>query len=379
MITLTGITWNNTRGYLPKVATAQRFSEMHPEIQVEWRKRPLEEFAHYPVDQLARQYDFIDLDHPSIGHAVAQESVLALEDVLPADFLEDQASNSVGLSHESYRDGDRHWALAIDAATPVSSCRRELLDARRLRIPETWEQLLELARTGAVIMPAVPVDCMMAHYMLCIALGEEPFQNENKVSSADTGHAALRMLKELVTACPPLCLGCNPIQIYQILSSSDQYVYCPFGFGYGHFSRDGYADHPLHFGGLVSYKGRRLRSTLGGTGLAISSHTKHPREAALYAQYAASPACQRTIYFQSGGQPGHRAAWTDPEVNRVSRDYFRNTLQTLDEAYLRPRYNGYIEFQEQGGVAVHDHMTGRLDASATLARLDALYRETRRR
>ena len=31
---LTGITWNHTRGYLPLVATAQRFSEMHPEVEI---------------------------------------------------------------------------------------------------------------------------------------------------------------------------------------------------------------------------------------------------------------------------------------------------------------------------------------------------------
>jgi multiple sugar transport system substrate-binding protein len=34
MIELTGITWNHTRGYLPMISTAQRFSELHPEISI---------------------------------------------------------------------------------------------------------------------------------------------------------------------------------------------------------------------------------------------------------------------------------------------------------------------------------------------------------
>jgi multiple sugar transport system substrate-binding protein len=42
---LRGITWNHTRGLLPLVATAQRFNETHPELQVSWDKRSLQEFA----------------------------------------------------------------------------------------------------------------------------------------------------------------------------------------------------------------------------------------------------------------------------------------------------------------------------------------------
>ena len=34
MTELRGITWQHTRGYLPMVATAQRFSELHPDVQI---------------------------------------------------------------------------------------------------------------------------------------------------------------------------------------------------------------------------------------------------------------------------------------------------------------------------------------------------------
>ncbi len=33
MIKLKGITWNHTRGLLPMVATSQRFTELHPEVE----------------------------------------------------------------------------------------------------------------------------------------------------------------------------------------------------------------------------------------------------------------------------------------------------------------------------------------------------------
>ena len=52
---------------------------------------------------------------------------------------------------------------------------------------------------------------------------------------------------------------------------------------------------------------------------------------------------RRNLYFTSGGQPGYRKAWLDEEVNRVSNRFFDDTLETLDGAYLRPRFNGYLQ------------------------------------
>jgi multiple sugar transport system substrate-binding protein len=35
-LSLTGITWNHTRGYLPLVAVAQRFADRDPGIEIVW-------------------------------------------------------------------------------------------------------------------------------------------------------------------------------------------------------------------------------------------------------------------------------------------------------------------------------------------------------
>src|SRR5262249_40068857 len=56
---------------------------------------------------------------------------------------------------------------------------------------------------------------------------------------------------------------------------------------------------------------------LGGTGLAISSKCQDPQIAVDYALYVSSAECQRTLYFESGGQPANILAWRDPAVNRV--------------------------------------------------------------
>ncbi|HTS69631.1 MAG TPA: carbohydrate ABC transporter substrate-binding protein, partial [Terriglobia bacterium] len=124
---LRGMTWNHSRGYVPLVATAQRFYELNPGVEVIWEKRSLQEFADQPIDQLAGRYDLLVIDHPWAGFAAAAGLLLPLDEHLPVPFLADQAANSVGASHQSYNFDGHQWALAIDAATPVAAWRPDLI------------------------------------------------------------------------------------------------------------------------------------------------------------------------------------------------------------------------------------------------------------
>jgi multiple sugar transport system substrate-binding protein len=166
------------------------------------------------------------------------------------------------------------------------------------------------------------------------------------------------MLRELVNACGAQCLKRNPIAVWEGMSSSDETAYCPFAYGYSNYAREGYARFPIDFGGLIRLDdGAALRSTLGGAGLAISKHTQNPSVAAAYAQFVASESVQCGIYFESGGQPGFRKAWTDAEINRRSGTFFAKTLEVLDTAYLRPRFDGYLTFQDEASEVVHEYLS----------------------
>ncbi|MBA3450290.1 MAG: carbohydrate ABC transporter substrate-binding protein, partial [Chloroflexia bacterium] len=147
-------------------------------------------------------------------------------------------------------------------------------------------------------------------------------------------------------------------------------------YGYANYARADYTARPLRFGGLVALDGVRLRSTLGGTGLAISHGCNDPELAYEYATYVASAEVQRGMFVMSGGQPGHRSAWTDPHANRLTSDFFADTLQTLDESWLRPRYSGYIAFQDGAGEAVTHYLANGGDPRQVLATIDRLYRES---
>lgn len=372
-ITLNGIAWNHTRGFVPLVATAQRFGELHPNVEIHWHKRSLQAFADFPVEQLVEQYDLLIIDHPFAGKAAAKQLLLPLDEWLSADFLADQHANSVGASHTSYQWNDHQWGLATDAATPVSAHRPDLFARHNLDLPETWDDLIALAKAGFVAVPAIPIDSLMNWYMLCLALGEAPFSTPERIVSDDVGQAAMAMLRQLVTACDPVCLTRNPIATYEAMTRGDDIAYCPFAYGYTNYSRRGYARHHLRFGGLVSFNGSPLRSTLGGAGLAISPHCQQRETAVAYAGFVGSAEIQRTTYFDSGGQPGHRSAWEDDHNNAITDNFFRNTLPTLDAAYLRPRYNGYLHFQDTAGPVLHNWLTRGGDCAAVLAQLNNLY------
>ena len=148
-IMLRGITWNHSRGYVPMVATAQRFEETHPGVEIHWEKRSLQAFADHPIVELTNTYDLLVIDHPWAGFAAESGVLLDLAAHLPAAFMDDQAANGVGKSHSSYNFDGYHCALAIDAATPVASYRPDLLAKLETEVPQTWDALLALARRGA--------------------------------------------------------------------------------------------------------------------------------------------------------------------------------------------------------------------------------------
>jgi multiple sugar transport system substrate-binding protein len=368
---LRGITWDHTRGLLPMQATAQRWHELEPGVEIVWEKRSLKAFGDQPIERLAEQFDLLVIDHPFVGYAAGHGTLLPLDGALDAAFIADQAANSVGRSHESYVFAGRLWALAIDAATPVASWRPDLIE----RPPRSWDEVLALADRGRVAMPGMPIDALMNLYALCTAEGEEPFRSPARFVGREVGRRALGRLLALSGRCDPACLARNPIATYEAMTRGESIAYCPFAYGYSNYARPGYARRTLRFGSPPMLgPGGALRTTLGGTGLAVSSRCHQPEAALAYARFVASPECQRGIYLAAGGQPGHRSAWLDDEADHIAGGYFRAILPTLDAAYLRPRFDGYMRFQDEGALAVHAALRAERDSDAALDELDALHR-----
>jgi multiple sugar transport system substrate-binding protein len=377
-IVLNGITWAHSRGISPLLAAAQRYSELHPGIEINWKKRSLQEFADYPLEKLSAHYDLLIIDHPWVGCAAATGAVLPLDQYLPASYMNDQASHSTGRSHESYFYEGHQWALAIDAATPAASYRADLFQKHHTAPPQTWQELLSLGKKGRLAIPAIPIDLLMNFYMFCIAHGETPFQQEEELVSTATGLQALETMQSLYSLIDKKFFGYNPIAVAECMSSTDDYWYCPFAYCYSNYARTGFARHLLTYADLVIFtNGERLRSTIGGTGLAVSSSSLHKKEAIAFAAWVCSGECQRTLYVQHGGQPAHAAAWHDEAANNLTHHFFRSLLPTMENGYIRPRYNGYLHFQDHAGQLLQDYLLGKTKAQSMLKEMNKLYQQSR--
>ncbi len=379
MIQLRGITWNHTRGFTPLVACAQRFSELHPEVDITWTRRSLLEFGETPVEELANRFDLLVIDHPFIGYAARKEIFRPLEEILLADTVADWAQTTVGASGASYCYAGKTWAAPIDAACPVALWRPDLLDRLRVEPPRNWAGLLRLAARGGVLIPGMHTDAIHHFYMLCLALGAEPGAEEEEFVSETISTQALGELAQLYGMVPEACQRMNPIAVHEALASGDgPGAYCPFAFGYSNYSRRGYVAHRLQAGVPPHWREAPMRTTLGGTGLAVARGCKMPEWAGKFAAFAASREVQRGLYWQAGGQPAHRDAWIDPVNNAESNRYLSATLPAVEAAWVRPRFPGYLHFQDHAAPVIHAAVCGRQSISTAVEQLNRLWREARR-
>ncbi len=375
-IHLKGISWNHSRGITPLLAAAQRYNELHPAIHIEWHKRSLQEFADFPIEKLTTQFDLLIIDHPWVGCAAATSCVLPLDEYLSKEYLVNQMMHSVGGSHESYNYNNKQWALAIDAATPAASYRKDLFEKNNQSLPQSWSDVLQLAAAGKVAVPAIPIDLLMNFYTFCLAHNATPFENTDEIVDEATGVRAIETMKELYAITDKKMFGCNPIAVAELMSTTDDYWYCPFAYGYSNYSRDGYAKNLLHYTDVVNFSNKKLQTTIGGTGLAVSAFSQHKKEAVDFAAWIVSEEIQRTLYVQNGGQPGHLAAWKDAMANSIAHDFFKNVLPVMESGYIRPRYNGYLHFQDHAGAPLQKCLMEDGDAYAALQAMNHIYKES---
>lgn len=353
-ILLKGTTWAHSRGYVPLVACCEAWSEFHPGVVVQWEKRSLQSFGVQPPEQLGQSYDLVVFDYPLTGDVSCSGLFVPLDELLPRSYLDQLGKNSVGPSYASYSYAGHQWGLPLDAACHVAAWRPDLLTALGAPIPQTWQDVLELAKTTRkVSAPLYPQGAWGAFLSMCAATGDPVCRNGRFVSTA-TGEWVLEELRRLTEICGGGALESSPVDALTRMVSTDEIAYIPLTYGYSNYCRGGYALHPVTFGAIPRTNDETPRGgTLGGAGLAVSALSANRQEALELAAWLASRECQRTLYVQSGGQPGHLEAWLDKTANRITGNFFQDTLRCVEEAYVRPNLPGFGDFQRAAGEAIH--------------------------
>ncbi len=377
-LTLRGITWNHSRALPPLVAAAQRFEELHPGIEIHWTKRTLHEFGHAGLTPLCLENDLLVIDHPMLGAALKAGLFFDLKPLLPALFLDDLRANSVGQSFSSYEIEGQLLAVPIDAAAPTASFRADLLARDGTALPQTWRDVVDLARRGKLLMPGFPADVFLNFMALAASHGGALAASPENLVDAENGARALEQMRELATLMTAEIYKWNPIAVYETLALRDDFAYCPFAYSYSNYARAGFGKSVVRFANTMTLEeGKPLRTVLGGTGLAISTKCANASVALEFLKYVAGEECQRTLYGLSGGQPAHRWAWLDETLNHVTHGFFRDTLATLDAALVRPRYDGYVGLQARAGSPIVNYLQNGGVTRSVLSRIDELYRQSK--
>lgn len=367
MTTLRGMTWSHPRGYDPMVGASRLWREKTG-VEVVWDKRSLQDFESYPVAELAERYDLIVIDHPHVGQITGEGCLLPLD--VPGREAERAAlaAGSVGASYPSYTWKGRQWGFPIDAATQVQAFRPDLMPAPAA----TFDDVLRLAAEGRVMIPLRPPHSLMCFFTIAAHLGTPCAVEGPDLITPVAGAGVYRRLQRLAAAVDPACYAMDPIGVYEAMAAAGSRIACtPLAYGYVSYALDGFRPHRLAFADMPVEPGRPpAGSALGGTGIAVSARSKAPDAALDFAYWIASGDVQRGVYAETGGQPGHAAAWEDAVVNAATHNFYRATRKTLDSAYVRPRHDGYMSFQHEAAELINDALKAGRTADDFVAALN---------
>lgn len=360
-----GLTWDHPRGYRALEAAAAR----NPGL-LAWSRQPLEGFESHPLAELAALYDLIVIDHPHIGEVAVDDCIRPLEELFPADEIVRWGEQSIGAALRSYRWGGVHYALPLDVAMQVAARDPgQVPDA-----PDSWDKVMRLSGQVPTALSLAGPHALLTFYSICLSLGEEP-GSADLISDA-VAHAALGMMRTLAANAPSGTETLNPIALLEAIANRAGIGFIPLVFGYVTYAA-AKASHPVLFSEAprVTPGGRR-GSVLGGTGVAMSRKAK-PDEALLdHLRWLMSRDVQSGFIPAHAGQPSARTAWHDPAVNAASRDFYAATSETAESAWVRPRFDGYIVFQNKASAIIRRNLSDTSPVAETLRQVRSLWHAT---
>ena len=371
------LTWDHPRGY-NALAAASRLRPANDGLAIVWDRQPLEGFESHPIADLCARYDLVVLDHPHVGEAVEADCLHPLEDVFGADAIAELEAATIGPCLSSYHFAGRHWALPLDAATQVMAARSDLLDAPS---PTTWDEITALSlQTGKVALSLAGPHAILSYLSIATAFGEPPAERDPDILvSSETGSLVYELMAELAARNPKSVGLKNPIGILSHMASHDDVVLCPLIYGYVNYAAPE-SGTPLRFSNAPCTTARkRIGSTLGGTGIGISKRCQVSPELRRHLLWLMGEEAQTRFIPDHDGQPSRRFAWSDDAVNARWGNFYRNTADTLETAYIRPRHAGYIAFQGKASALLREAFERNAAADVVVQNLQSLYRASRPR
>lgn len=371
---LTGITWDHPRGYAPMIASSALYEKLFG-IKLTWEKRSLTNFGDQSLAALAEAFDLMIIDHPHAGVAFETKCLVPLDELLPGQKLNELKKQSAGPCFASYNYKGKQWAIPVDAAVQCSAYRPDLLGD--FGIPKNWTEVFELTemlkrRNLQVGMALCPTDSLCSFLTITAQLGSPVQEGNEMLVRRGTGLQSLELMRSMRDNFHENSLNWNPIQLCDYMSANDGIVYAPLLFCYTNYSRVGFRKNILRYGGAPGV----TNAVLGGTGIAVSAKCKYLNEAVEFASWVCSSEIQSSVYLMAQGQPANSVTWKSKFANELTDNFFFNVFDTLMNAFVRPRYRGWPEFQKYLGEVLHAYLKNDNDPSKVLDQLQEAYSQS---
>lgn len=358
MTGLRGMTWDHPRAYLP----LQAFAERHPAPSVTWDRQPLADFEARPLESLAPSYDFLVVDHPGLGHAIATGAILPWDKVFTADELAVWAGTTVGRTWASYTLDDAQWALPIDAATQVGIRASDL----RHPLPTAWTDVPAASHDVATAL------CLGGPhaFLMLLAMCADDSRTTPDLLDPQTAEQALDLLTWLWRSVDrEVSLG-DPITVHEAIAAGAT-DWCPLAYGYASYAGSRAGRRALAWADAPTFATERPGSVLGGTGLALSAQRDTDLDAVRdWVGAFLATDVQAGLVPSTSGQPAHRAAWDSPQVDAGWNGYYSATRRSVDTAWIRPRHDGWVALQDEASEMVREVIDGRARATDVVAEIN---------
>ena len=328
----------------------ERFERAHPAIKVDMIEGPAAGDARenmYSTAFMGKEdsYDLAYVDVAWVPKFAAQGWLRPLDSLIPPENLGEFLPGDV----EGSRYLGKLYRLPVQSDGGMLYYRKDLLAAKGIPVPRTWEELVAAAgktRTPQVagfVFQGKQYEGLVCVFMeLVWGFGGDLLDPDGVVRIDEA--PAVAALAALVDG-----IYVDGIIPQAVLTYQEEEARNAFQEGRAVFMRNWpYAWNLMQKEGspvrgkigivpMVSGPGGKPAATLGGWGFAVSSYSRHPEEAFTVAEYFASEDSQRLAFLKGGILPSRKALYSDPEVLKAA-PHMKDLGRVLAGARPRPTH-----------------------------------------
>ena len=328
----------------------ERFERAHPDIKVDMVEGPAAGDARenmYSTAFMGKEdsYDLAYVDVAWVPKFAAQGWLRPLDELIGPETL---AAFLPGDLEGSRYEG-KLYRLPVQSDGGMLYYRKDLLAAKGIPVPRTWEELVAAAKrtrtpaiTGFVFQGKQYEGLVCGFLELVWGFGGDLLDPSGVVRIDEA--PAVAALTALVDG-----IYSDKIIPQSVLTYQEEETRNVFQEGRAVFMRNWpYAWNLMQKEGspvrgkigivsMVSGPGGRSAATLGGWGFAISAYSRHPREAFQVAEFFASADSQKLAFLKGGILPSRKALYADPEVLKAA-PHMKDLGRVLAGARPRPMH-----------------------------------------